>query len=57
MKREVKRLWNCKEVVLVLITIGALVRVSKIFHLYLRKAGLDGNTKPLEKAELVLGQA
>ena len=57
MKREVKRLWNCKEVVLVLITIGALVRVSKLFHLYLKKAGLDGSTKPLEKAELVLGQA
>ena len=56
MKREVKRLWNCKEVVLVLITIGALVTVSKIFHLYLKKAGLDGSTQPLEKAELVLGQ-
>ena len=57
MKREVKRLWNCKEVVFVLITIGALVTVSKIFHLYLKKAGLDGSTKPLEKDELVLGQA
>ena len=56
MKREVKRLWNCKEVVLVPITIGALVTVSKIFHPYLKKAGLDGSTQPLEKAELVLGQ-
>ena len=56
MKREVERLWKCKEVVLVLITIGALVTVSKIFHPYLKKAGLDGSTQPLEKAELVLGQ-
>ena len=54
MKREVKRLWNCKEVVLVPITIGALVTVSKIFHPYLQKAGLDDSTQPLEKAELVL---
>ena len=56
MKREVKRLWNCKEVVLVPIISGALVTVSKIFHLYLKKAGLDGSTQPLQKAELVLGQ-
>ena len=56
MKSEVKRLWNCKEVMLVPITIGALVTVSKIFHPYLKKAGLDGSTQPLEKAELVLGQ-
>ena len=56
MKREVKRLWNCKEVVLVPITIDALVTVSKIFHPYLKKAELDGSTQPLEKAELVLGQ-
>ena len=56
MKREVKRLWNRKEVVLVPITFGALVTVSKIFHSYLNKAGLGGSTQPLEKAELVLGQ-
>ena len=56
MKREVERLWNCKEVALLPITIGALVTVSKIFHPYLKKAGLDGSTQPLEKSELVLGQ-
>ena len=56
MKGELKGLWNCKEVVLVPITIGALVTVSKISHPCLKKAGLDGSTQPLEKAELVLGQ-
>ena len=56
MKREVERLWNCKEVVLVPITIGALVTVSKISQPYLKKAGFDGSTQPLDKAELVLGQ-
>ena len=56
MKREVERLWNCKVVVLVAITIGTLVTVSKIFYPYLKKAGLNGSTQPLEKADLVLGQ-
>ena len=45
-----------KEVVLVPITISALVTVSKIFDPYLKKAGLDGSTQPLEKSELVFGQ-
>ena len=38
-----KRLWNCKEVVLVPIVVGALGTFSKRFHLYLKKAGLDGS--------------
>ena len=35
-----KRLWNCKEVVLVPIVVGALGTFSKRFHLYLKKACL-----------------
>ena len=52
-KKELKRLWNCKEVVLVSIVIGALGTVSKRFHLYLTKAGLDGSILPLQKAYLL----
>ena len=38
LEREVKRLWNGKEVVLIPIVIGALVgTVSKIFHLFERR--------------------
>ena len=43
---------NCKEVVLVPIVIGALRTVSKRFHLYLTKAGLDGSILPLQRAYL-----
>ena len=52
-KKELTRLWNCKEVVLVSIVIGALGTVSKRFHLYLTKAGLDGSILPLQKAYLL----
>ena len=52
-KKELKRLWNCKEVVLVSIVIGALGTVSKGFRLYLTKAGLDGSILPLQKAYLL----
>ena len=45
-----KRLWNCKEVVLVPIVIGALGTFSKRFHLYLKKAGLDGSILPFTKS-------
>ena len=49
-----KRLWNCKEVVLVPIVVGALGTFSKRFHLYLKKAaGLDGSILPLQKACLL----
>ena len=48
-----KRLWNSKEVVLVPIVIGALGTFSKRFHLYLKKAGLDGSILPLQKACLL----
>ena len=48
-----KRLWNCKEVVLVTIVIGALGTVSKRFHLYLKTAGLDGSILPLQKSCLL----
>ena len=52
LKRELKRLWN-EKVVLVPIIIGALETVSKRFHLYLKKAGLDGSILPLQKACLL----
>ena len=52
-KKELKHLWNCKEVVLVSIVIGALGTVSKGFRLYLTKAGLDGSILPLQKAYLL----
>ena len=52
-KKELKCLWNCKEVVLVSIVIGALGTVSKGFRLYLTKAGLDGSILPLQKAYLL----
>ena len=52
-KKELKRLWNCKEVVLVSIVIGALGTVSKRFRRYLTKAGLDGSILPLQKAYLL----
>ena len=42
-----------QEVVLVMIVIGALGTVSKRFHLYLKKAGLDGSILPLQKACLL----
>ena len=48
LKRELKRLWN-KEFVLVPIITGALETVSKRFHLYLKKAGLDGSILPGKK--------
>ena len=52
LKRELKRLWN-KKVVLVPIIIGALETVSKKFNLYLKKAGLDGSILLLQKACLL----
>ena len=42
-----------EEVVLVMIVIGALGTVSKGFHLYLKKAGLDGSILSLQKACLL----
>ena len=42
-----------EEVVLVTIVIGALGTVSKRFHLYLKKAGLDGSILSLQKACLL----
>ena len=42
-----------EEVVLVMIVIGALGTVSKRFHLYLKKAGLDGSILSLQKACLL----
>ena len=53
-KKKMKRLWNCKEVVLVPIVVGALGTFSKRFHLYLKKAGLDGSILPLQKACLLV---
>ena len=52
-KKKMKRLWNCKEVVLVPIVVGALGTFSKRFNLYLKKAGLDGSILPLQKACLL----
>ena len=44
LKREVKGLKDCKEVVIVPIVIGALgTVVSKRFHLYLKKTGFEGS--------------
>ena len=50
---KLKRLWNCAEVVLVPIVIGALGTISKRFHLYAKKAGLDGSIVRLRGAYLL----
>ena len=48
----VKHLWNCKAEVYCACTIviAAHGAVRERFHLYLKKAGLEGSMKPLQKA-------
>ena len=57
LKRQLKGLWNYKEVVPLPIVIGALGTVSNRFHLYLNKVRLDGSMQPLQRAFRSLGTA
>ena len=53
LKREIKRLWNVREVKIVPIIIGALGTIGKNFENWLKKIEIECNMELLQKACLL----
>ena len=53
LKTEIKRLWNVREVKIVLIIIGALGTIGKNFENWLKKIEIECNTELLQEACLL----
>ena len=53
LRREIKKLWNCKEVKVVPVVIGALGVISKNLKNYLKVLEVKCNVELLQKATLL----
>ena len=53
LKREIKKLWNMKEVTVIPVIIGALGTINTKFETYIKKIGIECPTELLQKACLL----
>ena len=53
LKREIRKIWNCKRVTVIAVIIGVLGTISRNFKATVKKIGLDGSTSLLQNACLL----
>ena len=53
LRREIKKIWNCREVKVVPVVVGALGTISRNLKGYLKNLGLKSNIELLQKATLL----